>query len=246
VGCANSVRGNFGQLESPRRDESRKPEAFALNIAMGLDHVVVPFYQPSAFDCGKNNPIDRAVLDTDAARNDANCLHVNNGNDGPKVMDGLVSGAGSAPGRLDVVNGATRAGCGSNATINGKSVNNDKLSCFLRNGATLSQLAQPTGVSESMLDPLVTKSPRFVWIPVFHSTERQGYEFQPILKFVPAFITDETQTTPATSDNGVVWSGNKVESIQVFTFNPMALPMDERDPSVPYDPTQRSIVRLID
>ena len=245
VGCTTSASGNFGQLESPRDDEHRKPEAFAINIAKGLDHVVVPFEDPSSDDCGKNSPIPGASLDVDTT-DGHNCLHTNNGNDGPKVMDGLVSGTGSVAGRLDVVNGTTRSGCGSNGSINGKTVNNDKLSCFLRNGATLNQIAQDSGVTEAMLDPAVTDSPRFVWLPVVYSTNRSGAEFQPIKTFVPAFITDETAATPASSKNGVTWSGNKVSSIQVFSFNAMALPIDERDPSTSYDPNQRSIVRLID
>lgn len=249
VGCANKMQGNFGKLDSPRNDEHKQPEAYALNIAKGLDHLVVPFRSPSSEDCGKNSPIPDAVLDVAPIpppdQPQPNCLHVEPGNAGPNTMDGLVTGVNSVKGRLDAQNGNTKAGCGSNATINGVTVNNDKLSCFLRNGATLAQLASPAGVTSDMLDPAAVKSPRFVWIPVFHSLTRQGHEFQPILKFVPAFITDETQTTAATSDNGVIWSGNSVSSIQVFTFNPAALPIDERDPSIPYDPNLTRVVRLI-
>ena len=253
-GCSSEVKGNFGQLQSPRSDESNPPEAFALNIAEGLDHTVVPFFNFTGpgVDCGKNPPISGATLDDANPPKDPNCLHIDNGNDGPKVMDGLVTGAGGKPGRLDVFNGTTRSNCGPNSTIKATTINNDKLSCFLLGTASLDDLTVSGGDYEDfegMLDPHVIESPRFIWIPVFYTPDRDGAEYQPILKFVPAFITDERQGVPATSDNGVKWQGNSVESIQVFAFNAKALPVSEHDPSVPYDPSnpdQRTVVRLID
>ena len=98
-----------------------------------------------------------------------------------------------------------------------------------------------------MLDPAVVDSPRFVWLPVVYATDRAQKDFQPILEFVPAFITDETQTTAATADNGVEISGNSVKALTLFCFNKEALPLNAQSPTVTYGSTRlRSIVRLVD
>ncbi len=100
-------------------------------------------------------------------------------------------------------------------------MNNDRLSCFLRNGATLARLAMDTGVTQTMLDPRVVDSPRFVWLPVVEATDRAQKNFQPIRDFVPAFITDETTTSEATVNavNGLEINGNSVKVLHVFVFN---------------------------
>lgn len=254
VGCSSSVSGNFGQLDSPGWGVTGKNQRFAHNIARGLDHVVTPFPTATADVCATNaghDLIADAQLDETSVP-DNNCLNIDTGNDGAWIMDGLVTGIDGHQGRIDAVFGHTRPACGSDITINGTTVNNDRLGCFLRNGATLAQLTDPdpADVSEAMVDPEITKSPRFVWIPVLRSVERINDKWQPIKMFVPGLITGETldaSTNPADPDHdGLVWSGNKITSIQVFTFNPHVLPADERSPSTDYDPTLQSIVRLID
>jgi hypothetical protein len=254
VGCSTSVSGNFGQLDSPGWGVIGKNQRFAHNIARGLDHVVTPFPTATADVCATNaghDLIADAQLDETSVP-DNNCLNIDTGNDGAWIMNGFVTGIGGHQGRIDAVFGHTRSGCGSDIAINGTTVNNDRLGCFLRNGATLAQLTDPdpADVSEAMIDPEITKSPRFVWIPVLRSDERINDKWQPIKMFVPGMITGETldaSTNPADPDHdGLVWSGNKITSIQVFTFNPHVLPADERSPSTAYDPTLQSIVRLID
>jgi hypothetical protein len=251
VGCVGQDRGNFGQLDSPRKDGSSTQRRLGLNIALGLDHQLVPFTfdvgQPLDKDCGSSAKgfIDRAQADT-VPLDGRNCILGDTGNDGPAIYDGFVAGVNGVPGRFDAnVSPTTCPGRG-NATIGGKLINNDVLSCFLRNGATLASISQSSGVTGAMLDPLVVESPRFVWLPVVVATDRAQKDFQPIFDFVPAFVTDETQTTAATDANGLDINGNSVQTLRVYTFNKDALPIDEQAYSVDYDvAVHQSIVRLV-
>ena len=253
VNCVGQARGNFGQLDSPRKTGGTKSVRLALNMAVGLDHQLVPFvFAPSVpvqKTCeGSSGPIPGAKFD-DVATDGRNCIVGDPGNDGPRLYDGLVSGpSASVPGRLAASRGNTYCPADpsrSNTTIGGVSINNDVLSCFLRNGATLAQLTQPTGVTPAMLDPAIVDSPRFVWIPVVYANDRAQKDFQPILDFVPAFITDETQTSSATSANGLEINGSSVKTLTTFVFNKAALPIDEQSHTVGYDATmQQSVVRL--
>lgn len=254
VGCVGSERGNFGQLASPRRDVTSLQVAFAYNIAIGLDHHVVPYDfegRPVTDSCetGPDTTIENAQLD-DVSRDGNNCITSDTGNDGPRIYDGLISGVGGHPGRLDVANGATTCPGRSDLPYDDKTINNDTLSCFLRNGATLGNLMQTSGVTESMLRPEIVNSPRFVWLPTVYATHRSEHDFQPVKEFVPAFITDEswngTSNVPAGPGNGLTVNGNSVETLTVFTFNKAALPAQERSPSTDYDPAiGHPIVRLV-
>jgi hypothetical protein len=251
VGCVGQNRGNFGQLDSPRLDGGTKQQRLAENIALGLDHTLVPYQfapgQAEQKDCGSGSTLlPSAQLDvTSQAGN--NCITGDTGNDGPKMMDGLVQGiGGTIPGRLDVRNGHTTCPGRSDMTQSGVVVNNDVLSCYLRNGATLDTITQSSGVDTTMLDPSVMNSPRFVWLPVVFATDRAQKNYQPIREFVPGFITDETQTSAATSANGLVINGNSVQVLNIFTFNPTALPPVEASQSVAYNPdVGDGIVRLV-
>jgi Flp pilus assembly protein TadG len=251
VGCIGQDRGNFGQLDSPRHEGGSKQTRFARNLALGIDHTLVPYEFPDGVTQRKQcdepgNILPGAQLD-DEARDGNNCIVGDTGNDGPKTYDGLVAGLGDGTkGRLDAANGATTCPNRSDLTLGGHAVNNDVLSCFLRNGATLSDIAAASGVDTSMIDPLVMKSPRFVWLPVVYATDRAQKSFQPIRQFVPGFITDETQTTAATSSNGLDIDGNSVKVLHVFTFNRDVLPTKEDSETIDYDPSVGgAIARLV-
>jgi Flp pilus assembly protein TadG len=255
VGCVGQDRGNFGQLDSPRKDmgSGMTSKRLAMNIAEGLDHQLVPFtFAPDVTptkDCGKSGTgfIDGAEPD-DVAVDGRNCILGDTGNDGPAIFDGLIGGIDSSAGRLSTSRpgGGTTCPARSDMMINGNSVNNDTLSCFLRNGATLSQLAEQTGVDQSMLDPSVVDSPRFVWLPVVYANDRAQKDFQPIVEFVAAFITDETQTSPASAVNGLETNGNSVTVLTLFCFNKKALPLNAQSPTVTYSENLPSTVRLVD
>ncbi|WP_309650309.1 pilus assembly protein [Nocardioides sp.] len=253
VGCIGQARGNFGQLDSPRRDGSSTQTRLARNIASGLDHQLVPFaFAPGeeVKDCGRVNQgfISGAQPDTSSV-DGRNCIVGDTGNDGPAIMNGFVQGVDSVRGRLDASLTGARTTCSgrTDVSVGGVSINNDVLSCFLRNGATLDKLAQTTGVDATMLDPRVVDSPRFVWLPVVYATDRAQKDFQPIYDFVPGFVTDETQSTAASPANGLAVNGNSVKSLTVFTFNKAALPIDEQAATTVFDQrVQQSIVRLVD
>lgn len=255
VSCVGQDRGNFGQLQSPRKSDLGRQGNLAMNLAKGLDHQLVPFVFASTLDetkdCGdeQHGFITGAEPDTEPEPG-RNCIISDEGNDGPWVMDGLVEGTDGERGRLDATRGHSSCPNGTQVrtdkTVSGISINDDVLSCFLRNNATLTDLTQATGVTQSMLDPSVVDSPRFVWLPVVYANDRAQKEFQPILQFVPGFITDETTLTGATSANGLDIVGHSVKVLHTFIFNKDALPINEQDPTVDYTPgVARSIVQLI-
>ena len=251
VGCVGQDRGNFGQLDAPRVEGGTKQARLARNIALGMDHELVPYVfapgQVEKKDCGSGATLLPGAQLDDTSRAGNNCIVGDPGNDGPKMMDGLVQGiAGVAPGRLNVVNGATTCPGRANLNLSGVLLNNDTLSCFLRNGADLADIAQSSGVTTAMLDPAVMKSPRFVWLPVVYATDRAQKNYQPIRQFVPGFITDETQTTAPTLANGLEINGNSVSVLKVFTFNRAALPTIETSDTTNYSPSVGGgIVRLV-
>lgn len=249
VGCVGQDRGNFGQLDSPRRDGLTGQRRLAANIAGGLDHQLVPYSfavgQTVTKECGSGSSWISGAVPDDQPLDGRNCILGDTGNDGPALYDGFVSGTGSRPGRLDVRNGATTCPGRGDLVVGSVRLNNDVLSCFLRNGATLDSLTR-TGVSATMLAPEVVDSPRLVWLPVVYATDRAQKRFQPILDFVPGFLTDETQSSAASASNGLAINGNSVKALQVFVFDKAALPVDAQAPTVAYDADLGpSIVRLV-
>ncbi len=253
--CTGSDLGNFGQMNSPRDEGGLNHQReLGLNIAEGLDHNLEPYTNAGQISC-QSPPLANAQHD-DVSRDGNNCITSSTGNDGPWIYDGLVGGLEGRDGRLEVSRGATKPGCnGGNGDISGVTINNDLLSCYLEDGYALADLVPTSGVTSDMLDPSVVDSPRLVWLPVVYATNRDRKDFQPILRFVPGFITDETQgdntTSNATSANGVTCNGNgncnSISKLQVFTFNPDALPDEADSPVVDYDPSLgRETVRLID
>lgn len=251
VGCVGQDRGNFGQLDTPRKEGGTKQQRLARNIALGIDHTLAPYvFAPGVTErkeCGSGNSLLPGAQLDDMSRDGNNCITGDTGNDGPKMMDGFIQGIdGVAPGRLDVANGQTVCPGRSNMYQAGKLVNNDVLSCFLRNGATLETITSESGVTSDMLDVSILSSPRFVWLPVVYATDRAQKDFQPIREFVPGFITDETTTSAATADNGLEINGNSISVMKVFTFNRDALPPLEDSDTVDYNPTVGGgVVRLV-
>lgn len=266
LGCAVSAEGNFGQLDSPGWSIGQRQPRFAYNIAAGLDHTVVPFTTATrdycaTGDAGNADVMTGSRLDQIPLPNKPNCLNIDSGNDGPYIMEGLVTGVAghggnpSLPGRLNKYAGTQRetsSACPvsvSDTVVNGHQINNDKLWCYLRGGATdIAALTSPTA-TPTILNPEVTKSPRFVWIPVTRAANRIGDRWQPIKTFVPAFITGEgTANVEDIDDDGITWSGNSISSLSVFSFNPATLPPSEKSPSVDYDEALglNGVIRLID
>jgi hypothetical protein len=232
-------------------------QALQYNISQGLDHPLIPYQFTDATkvvtQCSKIDASQPAHQNDDVSRPRPpynNCIVGDTGNDGPQLYNGFISGvSGNSAyyGRLDTahVQGTTCPNGNPNSSvagtsdriINGISINNDVLSCYLRNGATLNTIKQDSGVDNTMLDGSIINSPRFVWLPVVYANDRTVKTWQPLKKFVPAFITDEDFGVPATANNGIVVNGNSIKTFQVYTFNPTALPANEQSPIVDYDPT---------
>jgi hypothetical protein len=255
VGCVGQDRGNFGQLLSPRKDSTIRQTTLAMNMADGLDHTLTLYpgtLSPSQKECadknGNNVILPEAQIDN-VSRDRNNCIIADSGNDGPAFYDGLIGGVSSfgKPGRLDVVNGHTRAGCDgrTDLVIGGKTINNDVLSCYLQDGATLSDLMSASA-DPSMLDQAILKSPRLVYLPVVLATDRAQKGYQPMVGYVAGFITDEDVASAATSANGLTLNGNSVKTIRIFVFNRAALADDITEENEDYDKNLGDgVVRLV-
>jgi hypothetical protein len=118
-------------------------------------------------------------------------------------------------------------------------VNADLLSCFLANDSLhLSDTLNVATGADAMFVSEIWNSPRFVQVPVLE-TDPQGTKWAPIIRFVPAFITDQPTGASRTNniqnldangrkDNGLIvtWSGNspKLGAIKMFLFDIDALP----------------------
>jgi hypothetical protein len=255
-GCGQKATGDFGLLDSPRKDTNVLLDAFALNVIQGVDHQIVkhptpPYVDPTNPDhdtCGGlgGTPTSGSILDTADLSGQpvegANCLNINTGAKVDTVTDGLVSGAtinGTYyPGRLEKPN---TAGCtDSQIVVEGKSINTDDLDCFLLNGTTATQVMQQTGAPAGALDPRIYSSPRFFWVPVLDYPYPPPAGFYAIKDFRPVFLTEFSTTN---SGSG---SGNKVESITVAALNPESLPKDGGSgPLISYMPGGVKVMRLV-
>lgn len=269
VSCAESENGSYGQMYSPRNNQAPDQTGFALNVALGLDHLIYPwsdFDADTYEDCGQKqaDPPSGGVQDEVVAADEVdalrpNCVLSQGGNDGPYMYQGLVSGVGDVPGRLDSKDTSDLCAHGNDESETPYSLNNDLLSCYLDVhdkyvDETLEWLTVDTSNMPELLDPSIVDSPRFVWLPVVWAFEREDIKnniFYAVKRFVPGFITNEAPTAKRgdapISPNGVwINSGNSVEAIQVFTFHPSALPVDERAPTTDYDPLMQRRLVLID
>jgi hypothetical protein len=251
VACSENQRGNFGQLDSPRTrgplEASQKQTVYARNVAYGLDHQLAAFAAPSSFECAGDGLPAGALIDAVASRDGSNCLYVDPGNDPQGLTDGLLGGGRitQGEGRLEE---PTNPSCGrSELRIGNRDYNNDTLSCYLKPGYTLADIAKDDGVPFDALDKSVLDSPRFFWVAVVHAPDRQLKKFLAIKTFAPVFLTDETVSSPASDRNGLVLNnGGKVQSMQLFGFNAAALPVEPDATTVDYQPGDRKVVRLID
>ena len=250
IACSEHQRGNFGQLDSPRTrgplPSTQKQTVYARNVAYGLDHELVPFINPASLECtGDGNP-EGALIDAVQSQDGRNCLYVDPGNDPQGLTDGLLGGGRitQGQGRLEK---PTNPACNRPDYMHsGRAYNNDTLSCYLKPGYTLDDIAKDTGVPEGALDKSIFDSPRFFWVAVVHAPDRQLKKYLAIKTFAPVFLTDETKSSPATDRNGlVVNGGGKVQSMQLFGFHPDALPVKPNADTTDYEVGGRKVVRLI-
>ena len=263
--CLGQVQGNFGKLDSPRRDESNNQKAFPINISDGLDHHIDPLGPAYPHESCTDTPRVGEMLD-DTSRDGNNCLRDLNGNAGPQMADGLL-GSNALTGRINAARRSTKPGCngGTNITMGGRSINNDLLSCYLTgldlqgnplsDGIALQQLTNDVLASPALLDQDIVNSPRFIWMPVVPDKDNG---WQPVLRFVPAFITSElvgvsalgavTVSLSLDGTNGIKCNGgcNTVDTVRAFVFSPYAIAAAERYGNAPWQEGLPTVVRLVD
>lgn len=248
TGCDDNMRGNFGQLDSPRQDGSPLQERYAKNVALGLDHELAQFVDAPEFECDSDGDPVGALIDNTPNRDGNNCIYAQPGNDPNGLTNGFIDGGSGYEGRLKR-NVPNTPGCsGPTGGISG--INNDVLSCFLKPGYSLDDIAQDDSPLDA-LDKAILESPRFFYVPVVYFETREEKKFLAIKTFVPVFLTDETRSSTdtssdATSENGIQTNpAGKIQQIKLFAFSPRALPVPPNAETVDYDGT-RGVLRLID
>ncbi len=269
VGCDDSERGNFGQIDSPRTGlTGNLQKAYGYNLALGMDHKLDRFDPAVALaggrdlnldpECTADNAPTGAKIDNQV-RNGNNCIYVQSGNDPPFLTDGLLSGMsggpdGTVPGRLFSKDTSDLCDSGEAAPVkandghfNWSQINRDTLSCFLKDGVTLADIAKD-GADFDLLDEAIKESPRFFYVPVVYSQDRADKKYIAIKQFAPVFLTDETLTTGATANNGVEMNtgGTQIFAVQVFAFNDNTIPVDPNDDDSEWYEGGRPVIRLID
>lgn len=226
--CDASQEGNFGTIDIPRWDP--KDVWLEWNMIYGIEPELAVHPSPNGTCDGdpgsveyKNSPVDGT-----------NCVLTEPGLKMAATNDGLIQGKDGEPGRLDT---DSTSNCGRNGTndrtptaIKGKQINDDLLTCFIINGAHISDLVDGNAVGTGALSADIFKSPRFFWVPVLDTDPSTGAKWWPIIDFRPGFITDQAVT--ATHDapgsvgafNGLEEEPSGIRSVDVILFDQLALP----------------------
>jgi hypothetical protein len=270
-GCGVAATGDYGNLDSPRKNVNQQADASSLNIAEGIDHVLNLFPSPrpleekdSCHGLGGTLPAG-AVLDDDAFKDTANCVLVQTGMNVPVVTKGLITGGTASTGAFDglldtdTLDDCDRNGGDAEKSRIGVMTNDDVLSCFLADGITVGDVtgASIPASAQHSVSGRIFQSPRFAVVPIIDFPVNPQNGYYPILTFQPVFITDETGPSKrgssyASSNNGVVLdsSGNTVRAITVIPIHPDALPETADQPqggnTIPWIGSGTKIVVLVD
>ncbi|WP_261820124.1 TadE/TadG family type IV pilus assembly protein [Nocardioides sp. OK12] len=226
--CDTSLEGNFGTIDIPRSDT----KSFVLehNIIRGVEPTLALHPSPAGECGGKPGSVESTSTPVDGT----NCLASEPGLKISATNAGLVSGKGGLPGRLDrdSTNRCSRGGTNArtSATVLGRNINDDLLSCYVVNGAHLSDLVAGNAVGTAALSADIFASPRFFWIPVVDTDPSTGKKSWPVVAFRPGFITDQslaaTRSAPGTISalNGLVTEPSGIREVRVVLFSQDALP----------------------
>jgi hypothetical protein len=243
--CPASNAGNFGSLKLPRT--SNPATWLPDNIAGGLEKPLSIAVHAEAADpwtCtpGGTGVVYSTTTGSPVLKKATNCIETDTGLTANFATTGLVTGTAAFPdGRLanrptsSTANGPCDPGkSGSTRSVLGKNINNDTLSCFLKDPTMqLSTIASASYSEGPVLDPAIFSSPRFCYVPVVNRDPTNGAsEKYSITDVRPCFITGETTASSYNaqdfrdgSDNGVTVTGTKVTTIHVVFFNVKALPL---------------------
>lgn len=227
--CDARNQGNFGTIELPRSD-SNSANWLALNIIKGIQPTLAIHGTPN----GECDGDPGSVMSEHAPVDGTNCVASETGLKPPPTNAGLVSGAAGEPGRLDTDSTSNCSRSGDNnrtaATVLDKHINDDLLSCFIINGARISDLVAGNATGTHALSGDIFDSPRFIWLPVLQSDPFMGRKWWPIVDFTPGFITDQSldasKSAPGTITplNGLESGPSGIEEVRVVLFSEAALP----------------------
>jgi hypothetical protein len=226
--CDASNEGNFGTVDVPRSDTNSN--VLEWNMILGLEPSLALHPTPSGECSGQPGSVESKT----APVNGTNCIATEPGLKIAQTNEGLVKGAGGKPGRLDA---PSTSNCSRNhdngrtaGQLLGKNLNDDLLTCFIVNGAHISDLVAGNVVGTNALSGDIVNSPRFFWIPVLERDPSTGKKSWPIVDFRAGFITD--QSLSATHDapgaistfNGLEADSSGIREVRVVLFSTKALP----------------------
>ncbi|MDQ4052026.1 MAG: pilus assembly protein [Actinomycetota bacterium] len=226
--CDDSTEGNFGTIDLPRTDTNSFPLEW--NMIKGIEPKLDPHPAPNGECSGDPDSVESKTAPVDGT----NCVATEPGLKVAATNDGLVLGKGGLDGRLDIdsTSNCSRTGSSSRTpgAIHGKHINDDVLSCFIVNGASLADLVDGTPVGTQALSADIFQSPRFFWLPVLDTDPSTGKKSWPIVDFRPGFITDQalsaTRDAPGTISafNGLEAEPAGIREVKVLLFDELALP----------------------
>lgn len=225
--CDDSNEGNFGTIDLPRTDTSFTLE---WNMIKGVMPSLAIHPSPSGECSGQPGSVESKTAPVDGT----NCVATEPGLKIAATNDGLIQGKGGLRGRLDA---DSTSGCSRNddsgrtaGSIQGRHINDDILTCFIVNGAHISDLADGNTTGIQALSADIFGSPRFFWLPVLDTDPYTGKKSWPIVDFRPGFITDQALTAThdapgtITAFNGLEEEPSGIREVKVVLFDELALP----------------------
>jgi Flp pilus assembly protein TadG len=251
--CAGVAAGSYGDLILPRKEpDVTSADWLALNVAEGLQvgppRLTLTTYPGAPTNVYGGSSAPNYCVTTDARtvysptsppelKTGTNCVDNGTGLTANAATDGLIAGikVGSTthPGRL-TKNPTTACASGVSVIVNGLSsptlINNDVLTCFIKAGITVEQIASKSYSGGAVLSCDVYDSPRFLYQPVVQVRPAGGSNHYSIVDFRPAFVTEQAPTATKgagpINSNGVTITGGQVTQLDVVFFHPNALSAD--------------------
>ncbi len=226
--------GNFGSIDIPWGGNDGND--LTKNIKDGLRPPTTLNQYPSATLPADNTcqtlTSSGSIISTDTlSKANTNCVQTVTGLKATDAYDGYLDTGGKLI--TDTSAACTALGRPLRRTLStGESVNDDLLSCFLKNDTLhLSDALTTTPASDPIFTQDIWKSPRLVIVPIIDH-DPNGTKWMPIKSFVPGFITDQPSGAsrqapiPGTqTENGLVTQHpHKLRAIRVFFFDMDALP----------------------
>lgn len=226
--CGASNEGNFGTIDLPRTDTN----SFTLqwNMIKGIEPTLAIHPNPNGQCDGQPGSVQSKLTPV----NGTNCVATEPGLKIAETNQGLVSGKGGYSGRLDTdsTSNCSRSNNSARtvATVQSIHVNDDLLTCFITNGASIQNLVAGDSVGTQALSSAIYNSPRFFWVPVLKTDPTTGNKWWPIIDFRPGFITDQSLTATHAAPgsisplNGLVADASGISEVKVILFDAKALP----------------------